>query len=288
VSRRTAYAATQDGAGAGGGSATEPLMQSSLKKMRLRRPSEPPYALIALLLIVGFWQFACSVLGVSSFLLPSPAAIAKDIAGNLPYFLPHIGMTAAEIFIGFLASILVGIPIAIVLTFSKVLKKSLYPLIVGSQVVPKVAIAPVMLAWFGFGITPKIAIIITVAFFPVVINAVVGLSSASPQMIYLARSMGASPLQTFWKFRLPQALPSILAGVKMAAVLAVIGAVVAEFVGSDSGLGHVILSASSNFDITRQFSSIVLLTFLGMAFFWATELVERLAMPWHVSRRGDH
>jgi NitT/TauT family transport system permease protein len=256
-----------------------------LKLLRPKKPIEPPYALIALVLIIGFWQFACSVLGVSTFLLPAPLAIAKDIVANWAYFLPHIGMTAAEVLIGFLASVAVGIPIAVLLTFSRVLNKALYPLIVGSQVVPKVAIAPVMLAWFGFGMAPKIAIIITVAFFPVVINAVVGLSSASPQMIYLARSMGASPLQMFWKFRLPQALPSIMAGVKMAAVLAVIGAVVAEFVGSDSGLGHVILSASSNFDITRQFSAIILLTLLGMLFFWATEVIEFFAVPWHVSKR---
>ena len=255
------------------------------KLLRRNKRFEPPYAWIALALIVGFWQFSCSVLGVSSFLLPSPAAIGRDIAANWVYFMPHIGMTAAEVLMGFLASVAVGIPIAVVLTFSRVLNKALYPLIVGSQVVPKVAIAPVMLAWFGFGMAPKVAIIITVAFFPVVINSVVGLSSASPQMIYLARSMGASPLQMFWKFRLPQALPSIMAGVKMAAVLAVIGAVVAEFVGSDSGLGHVILSASSNFDITRQFSAIILLSLLGMLFFWATEFVEFLAVPWHVSKR---
>jgi len=253
-----------------------------------RRAIDLPYAWIAVVLIVGVWQLSCSVFSISAFLLPSPAAIATDLWEHWRYFLPHVGMTAAEILIGFVASILFGVPVAIVLTFSKVLNKALYPLIVGSQVVPKVAIAPVMLAWFGFGMAPKVAIIITVAFFPVVINAVVGLNSASRQMIDLARSMRVSAWQMFWKFRLPQALPSIMAGVKMAAVLAVIGAVVAEFVGADSGLGYVILSASSNFDITRQFSAIVLLSVLGMGFFWATELAEHLAVPWHVSQRDTH
>lgn len=266
-------------------------LQNPLQKIAaaIREPGrfEPPYALITVLLIIGIWQLCCSYLGVSSYLLPSPWAIVKDIAGNWQYFVPHFGMTGAEVLIGFVVSILVGIPTAMMLSFSKVLNKSLYPLIVGSQVVPKVAIAPLMLAWFGFGMSPKVAIIVTVAYFPVVINAVVGLRSASPNMIYLARSMGATPAQVFWRFRLPQALPNIMAGVKMAAVLAVIGAVVAEFVGADSGLGYVILSASSNFDITRQFSAIILLTLLGMLFFWATELAERAAIPWHVSNRSD-
>ncbi len=244
-----------------------------------------PYAWIALFLIVAVWEAVCDFGGVSDYLLPAPSAIAKDIAANWQYFLPHIGMTSAEVMLGFLMSIAVGIPVAILLTFSRILNRALYPLIVGSQVIPKVAIAPVMLAWFGFGMTPKIAIIVTIAFFPIVINAVVGLRSATPQMIYLAQSMGATRMQIFWKFRLPQAMPSILAGVKMASVLAVIGAVVAEFVGADSGLGYVILSASSNFDITRQFSSIVILSALGMLFFWMVEFAERVSIPWHVSTR---
>lgn len=266
-------------------------MATAVERINAVNPSrsrfEFPYAWVALALIIGGWELACSVLGVSNYLLPAPSAILKDIGGNWQYFLPHIGMTSAEIMIGFLVSIAVGIPVAIMLTFSRVLNRALYPLIVGSQVIPKVAIAPVMLAWFGFGLTPKIAIIVTIAFFPVVINAVVGLRSATPQMIWLAQSMGASRLQIFWKFRLPQALPSILAGIKMASVLAVIGAVVAEFVGADSGLGYVILSASSNFDITRQFSAIVILSGLGMLFFWIVELAERLSIPWHVSTRQE-
>lgn len=253
---------------------------------KVRKRFEVPYAWIALVLLVSAWQTACVVFEIGAYLLPAPSAIAKDLVENWRYFLPHIGMTAAEVLIGFLASIAVGLPVAIMITFSRVLDRALYPLIVGSQVVPKVAIAPVMLAWFGFGMTPKVAIIITVAFFPVVINSVVGLRSATPQMIYLARSMGASTAQIFWRFRLPQALPSILAGVKMASVLAVIGAVVAEFVGADAGLGYVILSASSTFDVTRQFSAILLLSVLGLLFFWATEWIERRAIPWHVSARN--
>jgi NitT/TauT family transport system permease protein len=248
---------------------------------------EPPYAFIALVVLLLFWQFACSFMGVPSYLLPAPYDIGKDLVLHVGYFVPHILATSVVILLGFAASVAIGLPLSILLSYSPFFNKSLYPLIVGSQVVPKVAIAPVMLAWFGFGLTPKVAIVIAIAFFPVVINSVVGLRATPPQMIYLAHSMGATLWQIFWRFCLPQALPSVLAGMKMAAVLAVIGAVVAEFVGADAGLGYVILAASSNFDITRQFAAIVLLSALGMAFYWVIELIERRLIPWHVSQRTE-
>jgi NitT/TauT family transport system permease protein len=247
---------------------------------------ELPYAWLAVAVIVALWQAYCGVSGTSAYLVPAPSAIARDLWENWRYFLPHIWTTTLEILLGFAGSIALGVPVAIVLTFSRVLDRALYPLIVGSQVIPKVAIAPVMLAMFGYGMTPKIAIIVTVAFFPVVINSVVGLRSAPAQMIHLARSMGASRAQIFWHFRLPQALPSVLAGIKMASVLAVIGAVVAEFVGADSGLGYVVVSASSDFNVTRQFAAILLLSVLGMLFFRLTEFAEQRAIPWHISNRG--
>jgi NitT/TauT family transport system permease protein len=260
------------------------VQDTRLPPARVRKV-ELPYSWIAVIVLLGLWQFACSLFTSSAFLVPAPTAIAADLWHHWRDFLPHIWTTTLEILVGFAGSIALGIPVAIMLTFSRVLDRSLYPLIVGSQVVPKVAIAPVMLAVFGYGMTPKVAIIITIAFFPIVINAVVGLRSAPPQMIHLARSMGASNAQVFWRFRLPQALPSLMAGIKMASVLAVIGAVVAEFVGSDSGLGYLVVSAASDFNVTRQFAAILLLSALGMAFFWVTELAERYLLPWHVSNR---
>jgi ABC-type nitrate/sulfonate/bicarbonate transport system permease component len=126
-----------------------------------------------------------------------------------------------------------------------------------------------------------------VAFFPIVVSSVVGLRSATPQMLHLARSMGASPLQIFWRFRLPNALPSVFAGMKMASVLAVIGAVVAEFVGADSGLGYLIMVAGADFKIDRQFSAILVLSLIGMSLFWLAGWVERLLLPWHISVRAS-
>jgi ABC-type nitrate/sulfonate/bicarbonate transport system permease component len=192
-----------------------------------------------------------------------------------------------EILAGFGISVLVGIPLAICVTYSLTLDRAIYPLIVGSQTVPKVAIAPLLLAWFGFGLAPKIMIVALVAFFPIVVNTVVGLRAASPQMLHLARSMGASPTQIFWRFRLPQALPNVFAGMKLATVLAVIGAVVAEFVGADSGLGYLIMVAGADFKIDRQFSAILVLSVLGMLLFWVAGWIERLVLPWHISVRAN-
>jgi NitT/TauT family transport system permease protein len=263
------------------------ILDVSASPTKPRRIIEVPYAALTLIGLLVAWQLACVFLHIPNFLLPAPLEISADLLAHWTYFVPHTAVTTLVVITGFMASLAVGIPIAMMLSYSRALNKSIYPLIVGSQVVPKVAIAPLMLAWFGYGMTPKVAIVSTIAFFPVVINAVVGLRSAAPQMIYLAQSMGATSWQIFWRFCLPHALPSILAGMKMAAVLAVIGAVVAEFVGSDAGLGYVILTASSNFDITRQFSAIVVLSIMGMMFFWAIELIERLLIPWHISVRNE-
>ena len=134
---------------------------------------------------------------------------------------------------------------------------------------------------------PKILIVVLVAFFPIVINAVVGLKSLGAPMIYLARSMGASAAQVFWLFRMPNALPSIFAGLKIASVLSVIGAVVAEFVGADSGLGYAMMVATSDLNIARQFAAILVLSAIGMVFFWIIGLVERLLLPWHSSVRNE-
>jgi NitT/TauT family transport system permease protein len=163
------------------------------------------------------------------------------------------------------------------------MEKAIYPLIVASQTIPKVAIAPLMLTWFGYGMAPKIVIVVLLSFFPIVINSVMGLKSASREMIYLSRSMGASGWQTFWKFRLPQALPSIFAGLKLATALSVIGAIVAEFIGADKGLGYLILIAGANFDIARQFASVVVISLIGVVFFAVLERIERIAIPWKAS-----
>jgi NitT/TauT family transport system permease protein len=245
-----------------------------------------PYALLTLAALLLLWQAATSLLALPAYLLPSPSAIFLQIKRDWWMLITHGSITVLEVVAGFIISVLIGVPIAIWVTYSKAFDHAVYPLIVGSQTIPKVALAPLLLAWFGFGMAPKIIIVVLVAFFPVVINSVVGLRSAPVEMLHLARSMGSSPGQLFWHFRLPQALPSIFAGMKLATVLAVIGAVVAEFVGADRGLGYLIMIAGANFDIARQFSAIVVLSVVGMILFWLAGWIERLCLPWHVSIRS--
>lgn len=194
-----------------------------------------PYASVTLVVVVLLWQLGTYLFQVPEYLLPPPTAIVMDMTGHWRILLDHSLVTIGEVVTGFALSVLIGVPLAALLSYSTAIERAIYPLIVGSNTVPKVALAPILLAWLGFGIVPKIVIVVLVAFFPIVINSVVGLKSLPPQMYYLARSMGASSTEVFWLFRIPNALPSIFAGLKVASVLSVIGAVVAEFVARTAG-----------------------------------------------------
>ncbi len=248
---------------------------------------EFPYAAATLAILLAIWQAATTLLNVPTFLLPSPAAIATTAVMHWQLLLREAGITTYEILLGFGLSVAIAVPLAVLLTYSRAVERAIYPLIVGSQAIPKVAVAPLFLAWFGFGLKPKIVIVVLMAFFPIVINSVVGLKSLSPEMLNLARSMGATRLQIFRRFQLPNSLPGIFAGMKVAIVLAVIGAVVAEFVGADGGLGFVIMMATADLDIARQFAAIVLLSVIGMILFAVLQRIERRCLPWHISVRRD-
>jgi len=243
----------------------------------LRSVSPAVWTLIALVI---FWEVSVRLTHVAEFILPTPSRIIEEIGAYWPRLMVNSGYTIGEIVLGFVFSVIVAVPLAVLITYSRAADRAIYPLIVTSQTIPKVAIAPLMVAWFGYGATPKIVIVVLLSFFPIVINSVVGLRASSAEMLYLARSMGATPWQTFWKFRLPQALPNMFAGFKLATVMAVIGAIVAEFVGSDVGLGYVIQVAGSSFNITRQFAAIVVISVIGMVLFMLMEWAERLIVPW--------
>ena len=246
-----------------------------------------PYAAITLVVFIVAWEVIARLTHLPTYLLPTPTAIVEAFYENWKLFLINGGVTLVEILSGFFVAVLIGIPLAMVIAYSRTVDKAIYPLIVGSQTIPKAAIAPLLLAAFGYGLAPKITIVAMMSFFPIVINSVVGFKMASPEMLHLASSMGATPMQTFWRFRLPQALPSMFAGMKLASVLSVIGAIVAEFVGAQSGLGYIIMVAGSNFRMDQQFAAIIFLSIMGMIFFWIIGLAERRALPWHASIRSD-
>ncbi len=242
-----------------------------------------PVAAIAVLLIA--WEIASRGGYFPRYLLPSPVGVVARFSELHGLILKEALVTLREILLGFGFSVLVGIPLAFVLVSSRTLNRMIYPLLVVSQVVPKVAIAPVFLVWFGFGLTSKVLVAFLVAFFPIVISTVVGLLSIEVEKLYVARAAGASALQLFWLVRLPHALPSIFGGMKVSVTLAVVGAIVGEFVAAESGIGRLLLSANGNMDTELLFAGVFILSVIGVVLFLVMEGLERVMLPWHVSQR---
>ena len=232
------------------------------------------------------WEAATRVFHVPRFVMPAPSAIVVEGWDWRYRFLGHAWVTLYETLGGFALSIAVGVPLAVLIVYSPVLRSALYPLIVLAQSVPKIAIAPVLLLVLGYGAIPKVVVAFLVAFFPVVVDTATGLAATPPELLDLSRSYRASAFKTFVKVRLPMAMPFMFAGAKVAITLAVIGAVVAEFVGSDKGLGYVILSATSYWKTELAFSSMILLSLMAILLFGAVSLVERLVCPW-LAPAGD-
>jgi NitT/TauT family transport system permease protein len=234
------------------------------------------------LAVLVFWEVGTRAFHVQAFLLPAPSAILASMVTNAGLLLHNGGVTAIEILLGFVLSIVVGIPLALAIFLWPPFSRSVLPLLVSSQAMPKVAVAPLFLVWFGFGLIPKVLIAFLIAFFPIVINTAVGLASNEPEKIQLARSMGFNAADTFFKIRLPSALPAIFGGLKISITLAVVGAVVGEFVGGDAGLGYLLMVANGSMDTQLLFAGIVGLTILGVAFYMLIEIAERIAIPRHM------
>lgn len=238
------------------------------------------------LLIFVLWDVGVRLFKVPAYLLPGPLAVFATIGEYWQELVTQALWTTGAILAGFVAAGVVAIPLAMLLVVSPVMGRLIYPPMVATQAIPKIALAPLFIVWFGFGLMPKVAVAFLIAFFPVVIDTIVGLRSIDPGMVQLARSMGAPPHRVFLKLRLPNALPMIFSGLKVASGLAVVGALTGEFVGSDRGLGHVLVQASGNLNTALLFATLVILSLIAMALFYAVELVERIMIPWHVSQRS--
>lgn len=240
-----------------------------------------------LLALFAVWWFVAWRELVPAYLVPSPGAVAETMAAEWPMLLEHTWVTTLETIVGFVLAAVIGVAAAVLLVYSRTAEKSLYPLILFAQVIPKIAIAPILVVWFGFGMTPKIVLAVLIAFFPVVVSAVAGLRSVDPELLEMSATMGASRWKTFRKIRFPGALPQLMSGLKVAVTLAVVGAVVGEFVGADRGLGYVLLLASGNLDAPLLFADLILMSLIGVVLFVLVEVLERLLIPWHASRRGN-
>ena len=242
-----------------------------------------PFAGILAFLLA--WQIFVVAWKMPPYLLPSPVAIGQAFINELPELMRHGWVTIYEMLAGYALAVGVAIPLAIAITSSARFNEFVMPTMLFFQIVPKVAIAPLFLVWFGVGPTPKILVAFLISFFPIVIDAAVGLRSMSTEMADLARSMGASRLQVFTRFRLPTSLPYLFSGLKVAATLAIAGTVVGEFVGADKGLGYLLLVTNSNMQTALMFATIVALTIIGLVFYYLVELIEGLLIPWHVTHR---
>ena len=244
-----------------------------------------PILLILILLVL--WDLTIRVFHIPPYLIPAPEAVVKQLIVEWPRLLRESAVTTYATLGGFALSVAFGIPMALMIAYSRTIESFVYPLLVFSQSVPKIAIAPLFVVWFGFGIIPKVIAAFMLGFFPVVVSTVVGFKSVDPEMLDLARSMKASRLATFARISLPQALPSIFAGLKVSVTLAVVGAVVGEFVGSNSGIGYLLQIANGNFDLPLMFAALTVLSAIGVLLFVAVDLVERWMIPWHASQRND-
>jgi NitT/TauT family transport system permease protein len=253
--------------------------------MKLLRLQQSAYPVIGLVVILLLWQGYTSLSGITPLVLPSPAAIALVSVRRYDLLLHETWPTLIETVLGFGLAVAIGIPLAVCVANSRVLNLALYPILVATQSVPKVAIAPIILVWFGLGMGSKLALAFLVAFFPIVVDTATGLKATPAGLLDLARSLRASPLQIFLKVQMPAALPFIFAGAKVAITLAVIGAVIGEFVGSVAGLGNLVLTANSQLDGPLAWAALIWLSALGIVLFAAVALVERLMTPWsHIER----
>jgi len=235
---------------------------------------------LSLLALLVLWEIAALVFAIPSYVVPAPSAVLKEIYDQAGFYAVQTGVTLGSTLTGFVMATLIGIVVGTVTAYSKIFRVTLYPLILLLQGVPKVALAPVLIIFLGFGFTFQVVVIASIAFFPIVVNSVQGLTSVDRDLIMLSRVLQTPRLKEFWMIGLPHAAPAIFSGMKVAMTLSVIGAVVAEFVSSEAGLGHALIIANSQFNTAMSFAAIFLLSLMAFALFGVIKLIERWAVPW--------
>jgi NitT/TauT family transport system permease protein len=241
------------------------------------RALAPAAALVA---AIGAWWLAKVAFGWQSFILPSPLEVARELWQQRALLPEHFWVTLVETLEGFVLAIGIGVPVATAIAYSRLVERSIYPLLVAVNAVPKLALAPILVLWMGFGSGPKVVMVVLICVFPIVLSTATGLQSTPAELDELIRSLTATRWQAFRKVRLPAALPHIFVGLKVGISLAVIGAVIGEFVGATRGLGYVIVASGQNADTTLAFASIVLLAAMSVILFSTLVGLERLLVPW--------
>lgn len=232
-----------------------------------------------------FWELSIDLFDIPRYILPKPSEIVAKGWVDIDRLVFYTYITGLETVLGYSLAVVAGVPLGLAIAFSSVLRRTIYPFFVSLEMTPKIAFAPLFISWLGFGLLPKVIIVILVCFFPIVLNAILAFGSLSEELTRFCRSTGASWYRTFIKVRLPAALPQCFVGFKYAAINATVGATIAEFIGSDQGLGFYIQIVTGNMRPDLAFAGIFLLTLLGLSLFGLVTLAERLLIPWDISVR---
>lgn len=244
------------------------------------------YGLSAVLLLAIFvaWETASQVGWIPHFIAPPPSEILRVLVVKAGSFWDHFFTTFLEVLYGYVAGMVVGLLLGIAIAYSSLTERTLYPLIVASQTIPIIAMGPILVLVFGFGLTPKVFMVAVVVFFPITMSTADGLRSVDPELQRFVRSLGASEWEMFRKVKFPSALPTLFTGIKVSATYGVIAAVVGEMVGAQFGLGALMIRAHRMMMTTEIFGSVALMAFLGIAWFLAAVIAERLTIPWHFAK----
>jgi ABC-type nitrate/sulfonate/bicarbonate transport system permease component len=239
-----------------------------------------PPLLIVLLILVA-WQVGSETGALPGYIFPPPTTVVQEIFEQPGLFWENAKTTLLEILLGGVIGIVFGFLIGALISMSRILRAAFYPLVVASQSVPILALAPLLILWLGFGIAPKIVIVVQIVFFPVAVAAIQGLSTVDPAIMVFGETLGASKWQLFWKVRFPSMLPYLFAGLKISLSYAAIAAVLAEYIGATTGLGALMSRANSGYETKVLVASVVLVTLIGLLLFVLTVIVERWAIPWN-------
>jgi NitT/TauT family transport system permease protein len=240
-----------------------------------------------IILFLAVWEASTRTFGIPAYILPAPDRVIAKVLESPAVLADNTVTSFVEIMAGFFGAAVGGFVLGVAITYSRRLEQAFEPFLVVSQVIPKVALAPLFIIWFGTGLQPKIIIAATIAFFPILVNTILGLKAADPEIVELMNSIAASRRQIFWRVRLPTSLPYILPSLRVAALLSVVGAMVGEFVGSDKGLGYLMIVGDVNLDTDLLFAALVIVTLIGLAIYWVIGLVEQKVVQRYGGSNGQ-
>ena len=258
-----------------------PASRQSWTSAVLARARAWSVPLLILVALVGAWELWVQVGNVPKWQLPAPSAIGRELAESRALLWDHTLVTLKEVALGFMVALVTGVLLATLIAYSRILERSIYPIVIASQTIPIIAIAPLLLIWVGYGTTPKVIVVALISFYPIAVNTVDGLKSVDPDMVSMMRTLGASKWQVFTKLQIPTSLPFMFSGIKIGISVSVIAAVIGEWVGASAGLGYLITYSQPLFLTARVFAAIVVLSAMGIFLFVLASLVERLMLPWY-------